>query len=252
MKVLIINASPRKGASDTMKVTRSFLSGMREELEGRGERLESELIHLDDCRIIPCRGCLSCWGRTEGQCVITSDDVEMIKAKVLAAEVVVLSFPLFFFGMPGTLKVMTDRLLCMLKTYRGQEPIPGTSFHGIRYGAGEKRLVLISTCGYGQTDLIYDSLLAQYDCIAGAGNYDALLCPQGEALRAPGLERRIAAHLAKFGEAGRELVREGRVSRETQLALRKPMLPKNTFRILLNRYWDGTKEGAPEGGDGDV
>ena len=141
--------------------------------------------------------------------------------------------------MPGTLKVMTDRLLSVLKTYRGQEPTPGSSFHGIRYEMNGKRLVLVSTCGYGQTDMIYDSLLQQYDCIAGAGHYDALLCPQGEALRAPGLERRIERHLAKFEEAGRELVRNGRISAETQLALRKPMLPSETFRVLLNRFWDG-------------
>ncbi len=242
MKVLVLNASPRRAASDTMKVTRAFTAGMREECEARGEAYDEEVIHLSDCKITPCRGCLSCWGKTEGKCVIRDDDIEMLLSRVMEADVVIESFPLFFFGMPGTMKVMTDRMLCMLRTYRGQEPIPGTSFHGIRYDMKGKRLVLISTCGYGQTDLIYDPLLAQFDIIAGVGTYDAVLCPQGEALRAPGLERRIERHLSKFREAGRELIFRGRLSEETKRSLRRPMLPKNTFRVLLNQFWDSTKE----------
>lgn len=242
MKVLILNGSPRRDSSDTMKVTRAFAAGLRRASREQGEEYTEKTVHIADCSITPCRGCLSCWGRTEGECVIKNDDVPSLLASVMDADIVIESFPLFFFGMPGILKVMTDRLLCMLKTYRGQEPIPGTSFHGIRWDMNGKRFVLVSTCGYGQTDLIYDPVLAQFDCICGKGNYTAILCPQGEALRAPGLERRIAAHLARYTEAGYTFGLEGRLSEEAVLALRRPMLPKNTFKILLNRYWDSTKQ----------
>lgn len=52
--------------------------------------------------------------------MIPDDDIPALKQKILDADVILLSYPLYFFGMPGTVKVMTDRLLSMLCTYRGR------------------------------------------------------------------------------------------------------------------------------------
>ena len=235
MKILVLNASPRKEKSNTMKVTRAFLQGV--------ENAETEIVHLSDLNVHPCLGCLSCWGRTEGVCVLHNDDMDALGEKIMAADVIVESFPLYFFGVPGTLKVVTDRLLRMLCTYRGQMPNPGESFHGIRFPElQKKKLILISTCGYGQTDMIYDGVRAQYDCIAGHGHYITLFCPQGKTLSEPTLASRVEKHLHIFTEAGKELALTGTVSPETQKAVEKPMLPDRTFRMLLAEFWRREKE----------
>ncbi len=230
MNIVVINGSPKKDTSCTLRVTKAFLKG----LVGEGDKVE--IIHLSDCNIRPCLGCLSCWGRTEGTCVI-KDDIPKIKEKVLKADIIISSFPLYFFGMPGTYKVFMDRMLSMLCTYEGQLPVPGTSFHGIRDEFKGKKMYVISSCGYAQTDLIYDPLLAQLDIIYGVGQYTALLCAQGKTLGDAPLHDRTEKFLVKFTEAGREARETGEISLETQMALRKAPFTQRTFQTLLSRFW---------------
>lgn len=64
-KILVLNGSPHKSASTTMAVTNAFVKGMCE-----GGEYESEIINISDLNVTPCMGCLSCWARTEGECVI--------------------------------------------------------------------------------------------------------------------------------------------------------------------------------------
>ena len=168
MRVLLLNGSPRREKSCTIRVAHKFVDGLR----AAGD-CEVEEINISDCRITPCLGCLSCWGRTEGECVIKNDDIPMLKEKILAADVIIESYPLYFFGMPGIMKVFTDRMLSMMCTYEGQSPVVGQPFHGIRGDMSGKKFIIVSTCGYAQTDLIYDPLLREYDCICVSGQ---LLC----------------------------------------------------------------------------
>ncbi len=232
MKILVINGSPKKENSATMRVTNAFLKGLLRDGD------EVETIVLSDCKIKPCLGCLSCWGRTEGSCIIQNDDVPRIKNLVLWADIVIESFPLYFFGMPGTVKVFTDRMLSMLSAYEGQLPIAGTSFHGIRTGVEGKKFYIVSSCGYAQTDLVYDPLLAQLDIICGVGAYRALLCPQGKTLTEPTLYERTEKFLAKFTEAGHEAREEGDIAEDTLLKLRKGPFSQRTFATLLGKFWE--------------
>lgn len=237
MNILILNGSPRKDASCTMKVTRAFLAGLTREGD------EVETVTLSDMNIRPCLGCLSCWGKTEGTCVIQNDDIPRIKEKILSADIVIESFPLYFFGMPGVVKVFTDRMLSMLSTYEGQLPVVGTSFHGIRPGVENKKFIVISTCGYAQTDLVYDPLLAQLDIICGVGHYTPILCPQGKTLNEPTVAHRIEKFLTKFTDAGNEFRETGRLSDETVMDLRRGPFPQRTFGILLSKFWEGERGG---------
>lgn len=238
MKILVLNGSPRKGVSNTMKVTEAFVDGICEESCGSAE---VETINIVDCKITPCTGCLSCWGKTAGECVI-KDDIPQIKEKILRSDIIVESFPLYFFGMPGILKLFTDRMLSMMCTYKGQRAELGTSFHGLRYPSKDKKFVIVSSCGYALTDYVYDPLLAQYDCICGKGNYTPILCPQGKTLRVPELKNHIDKFLEKFKQAGREMYRFGKIIPETAEKLSKPPFPERTFKALIQKFWSDEKE----------
>ncbi len=236
MKTLVINGSPKKERSCTMRVTNAFLKGYIANED------ECEIIHLSDCDIKQCRGCLSCWGRTEGTCVIQNDDVHIIKEKMLAADTLIFSFPLYFFGMPGTMKVFVDRMLSMLCTYEGQMPVVGKAFHGIRKEFIGKKIFIISSCGYAQTDLIYDPVLAQCDAIFGVGKYTALLCPQGKTLGDAPLFERTEKFLTKFIDAGKEARETGTLTYETQMNLRKAPFTPRVFQTLLSKFWENERE----------
>lgn len=236
LKILVLNGSPRRERSCTIRVTNKFVEGIK-----RTRPCTVEEINICDCRITPCLGCLSCWGRTEGECVIKNDDIPMLKQKVLEADVIIESYPLYFFGMPGSMKVFTDRMLSMMCTYEGQSPVPGEPFHGIRGDMSGKAFFIVSTCGYAQTDLIYDSLLKEYDCICGTDNYYALLCPQGKTLSVPELWERLELFLEKYAEAGAEFANTGRLTKETVLKLREAPFNERRFKLLLKKFWENER-----------
>ena len=81
MKILVINGSPKGEKSNTMNVTRAFLSGFP-------EGTEIDVAELQKLDIKPCLGCYSCWGKTDGRCVI-NDDMADLRGKILAADIIV-------------------------------------------------------------------------------------------------------------------------------------------------------------------
>ena len=91
-RILILNGSPRKAKSTTLLATNAFVEGM---VQAGG--YVPETVHIAELRITPCTGCLSCWGRTEGECVIRNDDIPALKQKILQADELICSFPLYYF-----------------------------------------------------------------------------------------------------------------------------------------------------------
>ena len=72
-KVLVLNGSPKLNKSSTMVITNAFLEGMK-----MHEDYDLEIIHVQSLHVKPCIDCLSCWGRTEGECIIKDDDVAIV------------------------------------------------------------------------------------------------------------------------------------------------------------------------------
>ena len=99
MKIMILMGSPnRKGSTSIL--TEEFKRGAEE----AGHMCEVvDVCHLD---IHPCTGCVACG--YEGSCV-QKDDVEMIRQKLLASDMVVFATPLYYYGMTAQLKTVVDR-----------------------------------------------------------------------------------------------------------------------------------------------
>ena len=169
MRVLVLNASPKGEQSHTMAITRAFLSGFP-------EGTQTELLELRHLNIRPCTGCLGCWTKTPGRCV-QRDDMDRVYAAFAAADAIVESFPLNFYGIPGTLKTLTDRCLPYTKAYGWSS----RAVHELRDPAMlEKRLVLISTCWHTGIERLYAAVRTAY--AEYAPGYQAIFCPQGELL----------------------------------------------------------------------
>ena len=242
LRVLVLNGSPHRANSSTMHVTRAFAEGME-----AARPCVTETVHIADLDVRPCRGCLSCWGRTEGDCIIRDDDIPRMKEKVLSADVIIESFPLYFFGMPGQMKLFTDRMLCMMRTFRGQTlPQNGGSLHGIRYEKPGRRLVLISGCAYTEAEQVYEPLLRQFDYICGAGRYTAILCPQLKTLIDVSPGPRYDRARALWREAGSFFARHGGLDSRLTAALRRPPFPAASYRMMMGNFWRSQKEDTHE------
>lgn len=235
-KILVINGSHKKEESSTMFVTGAFVKGL-----SRSGECGSETIHVASLRVRPCLDCLSCWGRSEGECVIADDDVPMVKEKILAADIIILSFPLFFFGMPGEMKMLLDRLLSLLNAYRGQDVPADGSFHGFRYDMSGKKFVIISGCAWNDQK-VFEPLVKQFDCIVGSGKYETLFCPQVKAVVDQGMKPRLVRYLKNYEDAGAEFGRNGFLSEETKMLLKKTPFSKAVYMQILEKFWEKEKE----------
>jgi len=99
MKIVILMGSPNKNGSTAILVD-SFVQGAAE--AGHA----CEVVDVCHANIHPCTGCVRCG--YEGPCV-QKDDVELIRRKLLGADMVVFATPLYYYGMSAQLKTVIDR-----------------------------------------------------------------------------------------------------------------------------------------------
>lgn len=230
MKVLIINGSPKAERSNTLNVTKAFLEGFPSDTQ-------AEYIHLAKLNIKPCAGCYSCWKKTNGKCVI-QDDMQPLYEKISKADIIIESFPLFFFGMPGTMKIMTDRCLPFMQPYMGDHVTDSdVCFHKLRDESMlQKRLVVISSCGYVESAPVYPALLKQIEMISG-GRHTAILCPEGEIFVSEMAKRQRDGYLKDIAKAGAEYAANGCLSEETLKRISKPMISAQGYSAITSASW---------------
>jgi len=101
VKILGINASPRGSSSQTLRLLKAVLNGA----ESRGG--EVELVDLCALKIEYCNGCQACY-RT-GKCP-KKDDFQIIYAKMLAADGLVLGSPNYIRSVTAQMKTLLDHM----------------------------------------------------------------------------------------------------------------------------------------------
>ena len=98
--ILILSGSPRKGGNSDILCDR-FMEGARES----GHRAEK--VFLRDKNIGYCIGCEACH-QNNGVCV-QKDDMAGILEKMIAADVIVMATPVYFYTMDAQMKTLIDR-----------------------------------------------------------------------------------------------------------------------------------------------
>lgn len=238
MKVLVLNGSPKGERSNTYRLTGAFLDGLRQV-----QQAEAEVLAVGKLHLLPCRGCFACWSKTPGKCVL-QDDMAGVIEKILAADVLIWSFPLYYFGIPGQLKLLIDRQLPMSLPFMTDNASGG---HPSRYDRSGQRQVVISTCGFYTAEGNYDAVDAQFARLCGADGYTAIYCGQGELFRVPELRQRTDAYLEHVKQAGAEFAR-GAVTEETACALRQPLFPRAVFEQVADASWGVSREDVAKSG----
>ena len=232
MNLLILNGSPKGTRSNTLRLTNAFV----ERFMTRDPAMTVERLDLCSMELQPCRGCFACWKATPGTCVIR-DDMAQILQKLLWADVIVYSFPLYYYGLPGALKNVIDRQLPLVLPFM-EERTDGVSSgsHPTRYDLSSKRWVLISTCGFYSTEGNYDSVCSMFDHILGKSAYTTLFCGQGELFRVKELSERTDAYLSLVRRAGAEYA-DGAITAQTRSALSELLYPKEVFEAMADASW---------------
>ena len=242
MKILLINGSPKGKTSNSLRLANAFIQGLRTETE-KAESVTIEELDLASLKISPCRGCFSCWKNTPGECCI-KDDMQMIIEKELEADLIIWSFPLYYFSVPGLLKNMIDRQLPMNLPFMSKDDSGcGSGGHDTRYDMSGKKHVLISTCGFYSSEGNYDSVTKMFDHFLGKGRYETIFCGQGELFRVKELSSRTDEYLSYVRDAGREYAQVG-ISEETRERLSTLLYPREVFEEMADASWGVSRDGT--------
>ena len=243
MRILAINGSPKGERSNTWCLTSAFLQGITaQEEDTHGQAPVIETLSVSALDIRPCRGCFFCWSKTPGKCCI-HDDMQGVIEKILWADVVIWSFPLYYFGLPGPLKNLIDRQLPMALPFMSAEAENGG--HPSRYDMSGKRTVVISTCGFYTAKGNYGGVTDLFDRLCGKGGYTALFCGQGELFRVKELAERTDEYLFWVRKAGEEFTRDG-IREETRSKLDQNLFPRDVFEAMADASWGVGKSGEKE------
>lgn len=238
MNILLINGSPKGARSNSLRLANAFINGMKSEKEGE---TSVERLELSKMNISPCRGCFACWKATPGECCI-KDDMSCMIEKLLWADVIIYSFPLYYFNIPGMLKNLIDRQLPMVLPFMSDRNDGiGSGSHEARYDMSKKRFVLVSTCGFYSAAGNYDSTCSMFDHICGKDNYETIFCGQGELFGYKELSSRTDEYLGVVEKAGREYAKGG-ILEETKKALQAMLFPKDVFEKMADASWGVSKE----------
>jgi multimeric flavodoxin WrbA len=130
MHITALYGSPRKDGNTDL-LMQAFVDGVR---EAGGEPRE---IFLRDLKFSPCIDCGGCL--KTGSCVLR-DDLDDVYPHLIAADVIVLAAPVFFYGLNALAKAMVDRTQCFwARKYllgRGLRQERGSEGRGILLSVG--------------------------------------------------------------------------------------------------------------------
>lgn len=101
MKILAINGSPRKNASNTLRLVEAVMEG------AKSAGAETEIIDITGKDVNFCIGCSTCY--STGECIHDDDGAEIF-AKVMEADGLVLASPVYLDTVTAQLKRWLDRL----------------------------------------------------------------------------------------------------------------------------------------------
>lgn len=236
MKILLINANPKGRMGNSLKLANSFVAGYSEGADKGEDAVEVETLHIHSMDIAPCKGCFACWKTTPGMCCV-HDDMARIIEVLNDADLVIWCFPLYFYGVPGTLKNMIDRLLPIFLPFMSERADGyGSGSHDFRFEHKSRRHVLVSTCGFWSAEGNYDGVTTTFDHMLGKGNFETIFCGQGELFGVSELSKKTDDYLAMVQRAGREYA-TGEISESTRSRLTIPLLPKDAYEAMADASW---------------
>ena len=112
IRILGINSSPRIRGSHALYESHCvmMLQGLMDTIRESCSDCHTEMIHLSQLNIHPCRACFSDMEtRCHYLCDCFDDDFGMIARKMIEADGIIFASPTYMFGMAGILKLFFER-----------------------------------------------------------------------------------------------------------------------------------------------
>lgn len=224
MKIAVFNGSPKRGGSDTLRITRAFLDGMCEYAPQ-----EITQVHAADKHVEYCTGCFECM-HNGGRCIF-DDDMREILDLMLESDLLIFSFPLYCYGMPAPLKAVIDRTLplsgmAMQKVGDRYEHVGQADYSHLRY-------LMICGCGFPNSRHNFEPAEAQFRLMFPSG-HTIITVPECPMFGAPEAETVTRPRLGLIKKAGYQYAKTGEIGAELMSVITSPMIPEEQYARIVN------------------
>lgn len=224
-KVVAICGSARMENSNTAKILKPFLEGMKE------AGASVELFYTKRLSIKPCEAEMYCWTKKRGECYI-DDGMQSLYPKLRDADILVLATPVYV-PLPGDMQNVLNRMIPLMGP--GLKWLDGRTRFKNGFAADVKinKFVLVATSGWWEIDN-FGTVLRIVEELAKGLNVEfagALLRPH---FRFMAEKKEKAEEILKAAkQAGRQLVKEGRMPKDLLDAVRQPLVSEDEWKSSL-------------------
>lgn len=240
MNILLLNGSPQKQQSNTLKLTNAFLGGMQ---QLRDIQVEEVDLYSPTIEINHCVGCFSCWTKTPGRCIY-NDDMALLLEKVKKIDIIVWSFPLYYFDLPSKMKAFMDRLLPLNLPFMTKE----SAGHAQRYDLSHQKQIVVSSGGLSTIENNFEALKMHFDLFDKdhKSNTTTVFAAQSPLLSVPQLQTYTNTLLEKFNAAGQEYASTFTLSSKTKQTLQEPLFAIDIYNEMADASWEIAEENATD------
>ncbi len=229
-KVLLIDSSPRGTKGYTKLYSESIERFLQE------KNIEIKHIVLSQYEIQHCLGCLQCWLKKDGECII-KDDVKELYELYEESDLIIYAFPLYAYSVPGLLKNFMDRGVMR------QLPYFEKGLSEIRHPRREKTnksFVVFSICGFPSFNQ-FDSVKQLFKFYSHSSHSPLIaeIYRPGAIflLQNPFYYMKLKRFLEALRIAMHEIVDYGKIESKTQKKL-NIKINQTSFLESTNKYWD--------------
>jgi len=229
-KVLLIDSSPR----GTKGYTNLYSNCMERFLLEKN--VEVNHVLLSHYKILPCSGCLQCWLKKNGECIL-NDDVKKLYELYEESDLIIYAFPLYAYSVPGMLKNFMDRGVMRQYPYF-EKGI--TEIRHPRRNKSDKALMVFSICGFPgfkQFDAVRQ-LFKLYSHSSHSPLIAEIYRPGGIfLLQNPFNYPKLNKFLENLRISMYQIVEKGRIENRTKKRL-NIRINQYVFLESTNKYWD--------------
>lgn len=227
MKITAFNGSPRGESGNTNVMVKAFLEGA----EAAGADVEN--IFLANKEINHCKACYYC-ATSGGECSI-KDDMGDLMSKFLDSDIVVFATPLYVYNVSGIMKAFMDRMISISNP--GYEKNEDGEYQGrkskhFKNGVPPK-FVIISSCARPDRSnfQVLSHLMKRFAKGFSPELAAEIYATEGELLTVgvKELEPVINGYKELLHKAGQEIVKDMKLSEETQKLLEKNFIPADIY-----------------------
>lgn len=228
MKVIAINGSPRMEKGYTALILTPFIQGMMD------AGSEVELFYARHLKVKPCTcGEMYCWYKKPGECCI-KDDMQLLYPQLREADILVLATPVYI-PLPGEMQNFINRLCPLMNPIL--ENRQGRTRARFHKEVKIRKIVLVSTGGWWEK-ANFEAVVHITEELAKNASVEF----SGAVLRPHAFLMKEKGKLTKDGEAvlnavkrvGYELIKEGRMNKETLEAISRPLISEEELRSRYN------------------